>query len=240
MQLAIMQSRSLNMKTIELGELQHFLTQLPRFRPSTRSPDSSNSDSDLEIPSDMSTSFATSASSNSFDRRQQQQRDDPGQAGEASLPQPPPPPPPALDIEEVLSRAQELYRRYPPQSIGLLDIFGPQSTTRTWTLASRLITDEEAEQIVAESKGIVKPEKRNTDGDDDRKKKVRRSTPFWKTTQAIVLVGAVAGVVLAFYGPKLLDQRSRWVKPWMHAILNKWRGTAAAADGRWFLDRLWR
>lgn len=228
------------MKTIEAGELQHHLSQLPRIRLSTRSPDSSNSESDLEIPSDMSTSFLTSGSSSDHQRQQQQQQDTLGKTERS------------LDFEELLSRAHELWRRHPLADVGAYeDIFDVNSVVSTWRLQERIITDTEAGQIVAEAVDIVKPEPVVPPLLPIHKRsalwkhllRLTRSSRAYGPT--IVLFGAaVAGVVLALYGPRLGDLMQhkhpavRSWSSWLHSLQAKFR-VASLPTSFSSLDRLW-
>lgn len=225
-QLTLYQAKGLNMKTIEAGELQHHLSQLPRIRLSTRSPDSSNSESDLEIPSDMSTSFLTSASSSDHQRQHQPEQDATASKSER-----------LLDFEELLSRAHELWRRHPLPDVGAYkDIFDVKSVVSTWRLQERIVNDSEAEHIVEAAVDIVKPEPIVPPSLPIHKRsavwkhllRLARSSRTYGPT--IVLFGAaVAGVVLALYGPRLGDlmqHKSPTVRSWsswLHLLQAKFR-----------------
>lgn len=126
---------------------------------------------------------------------------------------------PSLDLEDLLQRALELWDRFPPSSVGSLDIFGPNSATRTWALESTTLSDEEAEQIVREERDIVYPET------PERIVRGRRRT-LWavlcSNKRTLVLVGALASVLLAVYGPRWQNIR-KWARPWVSVAIEKFR-----------------
>lgn len=128
------------------------------------------------------------------------------------------PHPPKITLSSLLSEADDLYTRYPPNypSLSLSSIMGPQSVVFTWSeSASKLPSDSTAEAMVTHPELVVYPyvevdtkEELDTDpamtNKQRRKRRKLRKTPFSRAEKRTMVAGAVLvlGVAMAVYGIK--------------------------------------